>query len=162
MIGIFEQDNLEISPAAIEYIPRYLARTARRASRFPIPGMSFAALRNQYDAEQMIDQLARTLPASFPMKLCVVNVDLYVPRLNFIFGFADQIKKTAVVSVYRLAGENLVARLGKEFVHEIGHLLGLRHCPDRSCVMRLSHTIQDTDDKPPYLCDKCRRKIEAI
>jgi archaemetzincin len=162
VIGIFEQEGLDISPTAIEYIPRYLGRTAQRASRFPIPDKSFTALRNQYDAELMINQLAGTLPVGFSLNLCVVNVDLYVPRTNFIFGFADQLKKTALVSIYRLTGDLLIVRLGKEIIHELGHLMGLRHCTDRTCVMSLSHTIADTDAKQPCLCNQCRRKIEAI
>jgi archaemetzincin len=162
VIGIFEQEGLAISPTAIEYIPKYLERTAERASPFPIPDKSFTAFRNQYDAEQMINLLAETLPDGFTHKLCVVNVDLYIPRLSFIFGFADQLKKIAIVSIYRLAGDQLIVRLGKEIVHEIGHLMGLRHCPDRTCVMSLSHTIKDTDAKQPDLCNKCRRKIEAL
>jgi archaemetzincin len=56
----------------------------------------------------------------------------------------------------------LIVRLGKEIIHELGHLMGLRHCTDRTCVMSLSHTIADTDAKQPCLCNQCRRKIEAI
>ena len=162
MIGIFEQEGLDISPTAIEHIHEYLGQAAERSDHLPIPAESFNPLRNQYDATAIIDRMSTALPGGYAYNLLVVNVDLYAPRMNFIFGLADQLKKIAIVSIYRLAGDDLIARLGKEIVHEIGHLMGLRHCPDRDCVMRFSNTVADTDAKKPELCCKCRRKIETL
>lgn len=162
MIGIFEQEGLDISPEAIEHIPKYLGQTAQRSVHIPIPDESFNPLRNQYDAVAIIDRMSNTLPGGYLYNLYIVDVDLYAPRMNFIFGLADQLRKIAIVSIYRLAGKDLIARLGKEIVHEIGHLMGLRHCPDRDCVMHLSNTIVDTDAKRSELCSKCRRNIETL
>lgn len=162
MIGIFEQEGLDISPEAIEHIRKYLGQTTERSAHFPIPDESFNPLRNQYDAAAILDRMSTTLTGDYAYNLYIVNVDLYAPRMNFIFGLADQLKKIAIVSIYRLAGDDLIARLGKEIVHEIGHLMGLRHCPDRDCVMHFSNTIADTDAKKPEMCCKCRRKIETL
>jgi archaemetzincin len=162
VIGIIEQEGLDISPEAIEHIHKYLGQTAERSAHFPIPAETFNPLRNQYDAAAIIDRMSTVRPGGYDYNLYVVNLDLYAPRMNFIFGLADQLKKIALVSIYRLAGDDLITRLGKEIVHETGHLLGLRHCPDRDCVMRFSNTIADTDAKKPELCYKCRRKIETL
>lgn len=162
MIGIFEQEGINIAPEATACLTRYLAKPSRPADRFPLPPDSFNPLRNQYDAETLIDRLQQSRSEGFDYRLYIVNVDLYAPRMNFIFGLADQLHNAALVSTYRLAGAELTTRLCKEIVHEIGHLLGLRHCPDHNCVMHFSNTIADTDLKRPELCDPCRRQIEDL
>lgn len=100
------------------------------------------------------------------MVLGVIDVDLYVPGLNFVFGEADPVNGIAIISITRLKQEfygegrdhNLfLRRVVKEAVHEIGHLYGLSHCPDSSCVMYFSNSIKDTDEKGAEFCEVCRR-----
>ncbi|GAJ15820.1 unnamed protein product, partial [marine sediment metagenome] len=47
----------------------------------------------------------------------------------------------------------------KEVIHEIGHLLGLRHCSNPKCVMHFSNTLNDTENKDIIFCKECRREI---
>ena len=98
----------------------------------------------------------------------IADVDLYVPRLHFVFGEADIGSGTAIVSLYRLRqeyygldpDEALVLERGtKEVVHELGHTFGLGHCPNDNCVMHFSNSLADTDVKEVHFCDKCRPKI---
>jgi archaemetzincin len=49
----------------------------------------------------------------------------------------------------------------KEAVHELGHTLGLVHCPEAGCVMHFSNTLADTDCKSHRLCAMCERKRNA-
>ena len=67
--------------------------------------------------------------------LGVTDVDLYVPRLNFVFGEAECPGRAALISLCRLRSEFygdssdsglLVERSVKEAVHEVGHTLGFR------------------------------------
>jgi len=98
----------------------------------------------------------------------VADVDLYVPRLNFVFGEADMVSGTAIVSLCRLRQEyyglapddNLfLDRATKEIVHELGHTFGLGHCPDNKCVMHFSNSLADTDLKRAHFCNMCRPRI---
>ena len=81
--------------------------------------------------------------------LGVVDVDLFVPDLPFVFGEADRDARSALVSrlpaqggttASRCTPERLAHRARVEAVHAIGHLLGLSHCSDFRCAMFLSHT----------------------
>ncbi len=98
----------------------------------------------------------------------IADVDLYVPRLNFVFGEADIVSGTAIVSLYRLRQEYyglapdealFLERATKEIVHELGHTFGLGHCPNNKCVMHFSNSLADTDLKEAHFCNKCRPKI---
>jgi archaemetzincin len=98
----------------------------------------------------------------------IADVDLYVPRLNFVFGEADMVSGTAIVSLCRLRPEYyglapdealFLERATKEIVHEVGHTFGLGHCPNNKCVMHFSNSLADTDLKEAHFCNKCRPKI---
>lgn len=98
----------------------------------------------------------------------LVDVDLYVPRLNFVFGEADVASGTAIVSLYRLRQDYyglapdkalLLERATKEIVHELGHTFGLGHCANNKCVMHFSNSLADTDLKETWFCSMCRPKI---
>ena len=98
----------------------------------------------------------------------IADVDLYVPKLNFIFGEADIASGTAIISLYRLRQEYyglapdealFLERATKEIVHELGHTFGLKHCSNNKCVMHFSNSLADTDLKEVHFCSKCRPKI---
>ncbi|RKX69783.1 archemetzincin [candidate division WOR-3 bacterium] len=120
----------------------------------PIP-LSFQAydpIRDQYRASLLIDSLPED-----EIVLGITGVDLFAPHLNFVFGEANPVLKRAIISTFRLDRKNplFLERVIKEAVHEIGHLLGLGHCPDPRCIMHFSNTIQDTDLKGPGFCKNC-------
>lgn len=96
--------------------------------------------------------------------LGVTDRDLYAGDLNFVFGLAQSPGRAAVISLFRLrAGADEAgfrARAVKEAVHELGHTLGLPHCPDPACVMHFSNSLADTDRKGAAHCQACRARLE--
>ncbi|CUS96705.1 matrixin family metalloprotease, partial [Candidatus Kryptobacter tengchongensis] len=53
-------------------------------------------------------------------------------------------------------------RVLTEAVHEIGHLLNLKHCSNPNCVMFFSNSILDTDRKGFLFCNGCRSKFKIL
>jgi len=121
--------------------------------------------RNQFQSSFILAEIHQyTEKVVADRVLGITNVDLYVSRLNFVFGEAECPGKTAIISLYRLKPEfygqslnttRFVQHSVKEAVHEIEHTLGLGHCQDHSCVMFFSNSIHDTDRKKSTFCERC-------
>jgi len=86
----------------------------------------------------------------------ILDIDAYVPPLNFIFGVASPKLKVCTVYIPRLKiGVDIYglrSRLKKEVLHELGHLFGLHHCLNKLCVMAFSNSIHDVDRKTYKFC----------
>ncbi len=128
------------------------------------PSSGFDPQSRQYSASTLLRHLINTTPADAVKIVGVTRYDLFIPMLSFVFGFAQVNGPAAVISLARLRQEfySLPANVGllslraaKEAVHELGHCFGLFHCPDRSCAMALSTTVQGVDGKLPDLCPAC-------
>ena len=124
--------------------------------------------RKQYLSSKLLASLNALTKERDARVVGITDVDLYAPRLNFVFGEADIVSETAVVSLCRLRQEyyglapdkNLfLRRATKEIVHELGHTFGLRHCSNTKCVMHFSNSLADTDYKEASFCSKCQPKV---
>ena len=132
----------------------------------PVPKVAFNKKRNQYSSSLILNEIKvyASKHEKFQRILGLVNVDIFVPELNYVFGEAYTPGRAALVSLWRLKpkfyGENVsedvfMLRALKESIHELGHTLGLPHCPRSFCVMHFSNSIFDTDKKQSLLCDEC-------
>jgi archaemetzincin len=128
------------------------------------PEDAYDARRKQWSSSRILAWLARAVPEESRV-LGVTDVDLFIPILTFVFGEAQLGGRAAVVSTARLGepgldDERIVReRLAKESVHEVGHLLGLRHCETPGCVMGRSAGTWDVDKKDGELCRSCRDRV---
>ena len=135
----------------------------------PIPRETYSSRRHQYNSTKILMETRdHVQDLDGDHVLGVVDVDLYVPRHNFVFGEAECPGKVGIISLCRLKPEFyglpsdrslFIERCAKEAVHEIGHTLGLSHCRDSSCVMFYSNSIFDTDRKRILLCKRCSEFI---
>jgi len=118
-----------------------------------IQGTAYNAERKQYDAAALLEYLTRVKDAD--IALWVVDQDIYCKDMGYIFGYA-LLRHGAVLSTSRLNSTELVQ---KEAVHEVGHVLGLKHCSNR-CLMQFSNSLEEAKAKPMKLCEKCVSSVK--
>ena len=125
--------------------------------------------RRQYLAPRILSTLRNSGIKPGDRCLGIVDVDLYAPELNFVFGQADISSRVAIISLYRLRQERyglpqdeglFQERAIKEAVHELGHTYFLSHCPNVNCVMHFSNSLADTDIKEAGFCERCQQRLK--
>ena len=142
-----------------------------------IKASEFNPRRNQYDGSQILNRIKKaSSQADFFRILGIIDEDIFVTGLNFIFGLAMKPQKTllkfpavALISIARLREFNvdlsndeiLLQRTLKEVLHELGHTFGLNHCQNY-CVMRFSNSLRETDNKPPKYCTSCSKQLSKV
>jgi archaemetzincin len=135
------------------------------------PARTYDPKRRQYLSSGLLASLNGPSREKHEKTVGIVDVDLYVPRLSFVFGQADVASGTAIVSLCRLRQEYyglapnralLMDRATKEIAHELGHTFGLKHCPNARCVMHFSNCLADTDHKELNFCSYCHPRMFAF
>jgi len=139
----------------------------------PIPEEAFDKTRKQYHADMILDRVFEyaAKEKTITRVLGIVDADIFITKLSFVFGKAECPGKAALISLWRLRLEFygkspnvdlFLERTTKEAVHELGHTFGLGHCSNPFCVMYFSNSIFETDRKQSLFCNKCHLKIEQI
>lgn len=160
-IGNIENEVIERLKIDLEKV---FYRSVQIGKTMPEPNYAFNMNRNQYLSTVILNTLLKEKDfLSYERILGIVDHDLYVPDLNFVFGEATQ--RASIISLTRLRQEFyglpenkelFFRRVLTEAVHELGHTYGLPHCNNQYCVMFFSNSLRDTDRKSYEFCPKCR------
>lgn len=139
----------------------------------PLPDIDYAwdASRRQYSSTLVLRDALTRRPPEASRLLVLTECDIFIPMLSFVFGQAQLGGPVAIVSLARLHQEFyglspsrtiLLTRTCKEALHEVGHTLGLTHCPDTRCTMSLATSIQQLDAKGSGYCSNCRSLLREV
>lgn len=93
---------------------------------------------------------------------------------NFVYGLASLTDGTGVFSLFRYSpafnGETskseaesqaiILRRACKVICHELGHIFGLRHCINFTCLMNGANHVGELERQPPIECPACTKKLE--
>jgi archaemetzincin len=142
----------------------------RRLPRVQLPAAAFFAPRARYRAEKLLRFLNRRLPAADARILGLTAADISTTKGGFadwgVIGLGEMPGTASVISVYRCRKHARDAaqartRLAKAAVHELGHTLGLEHCPTRGCLMQDAEGKVATADGEYDFCPSCRARLVA-
>ncbi len=164
-VGPVDTGTLAALGPALRVVFQFPVKTGTTLS---VPVEAYDYMRRQYHSTFLLNTLIPLRSPDVYRVLGVIDEDLFVPKLNFVFGEADMESGVAVISLARLRPEIyghppdnrlFFERAVKEAVHELGHTFGMGHCPDVRCIMFFSNSLEDTDRKGPSFCPACKGKL---
>jgi len=129
-----------------------------------LPDESYNQKQNQYYATTILSKLEMLKGSEYEMIIATTEEDLYIPSKNFVMSQANSASRTSVVSIFRIKpefyglpeDENLLkSRLLNLACHEVGHMLGLKNCPNEECQMHHAETLSELDSRPETFCAEC-------
>ncbi len=139
--------------------------------RQDLPKSTYYAPRKRYRAEKLLDYLETHAPADVSRIVGLTAVDISTTKGKVfdwgVLGLATIDGRLGVLSSFRCGrgtrtAEAALIRFGKVAVHEVGHTLGLDHCPTLACLMEDAKGTVMTTDREYDLCPACRKRLQAL
>lgn len=140
----------------------------KQLPRATLPSAAYYPARKRYRADRLLDFLRDRLPADGVRILGFTAVDISTTKGQYadwgVLGLGSLDGAAGVISTFRChrgATGPLHARqrLAKVAVHEVGHTLGLPHCPTIGCLMEDAQGKVATTDREYDLCPRCRAQL---
>lgn len=142
-----------------------------RLGRQELPQAAYYRPRQRYRAEKLLSYLDTIAAPSYARVVGLTGVDISTTKGQVhdwgILGLATLDGRLAVLSTHRCGrgtrtAEQRRIRFGKVAVHEVGHTLGLAHCPTVGCLMEDAKGSVMTTDREYDLCTRCRAELARL
>jgi len=182
-IGILPYNG--ISQADIDSVQQILITTYNLKvvvlDHIDLPESAFTTRRSpRYRADSLLHYQRSIIPDSISIIIGLTHKDISSTKMDpttlnvkepqhiyvdwGIFGLGELGGESCIVSTNRLrndaSSKRYFTRLMRISTHEIGHVLGLPHCPTPKCVMNdANESIKTIDKSTGDLCDNCWTKI---
>jgi len=134
-----------------------------------LPKAAYYPPRKRYRAERLLTYLNGRMPKDGWRILGLTEVDISTTKDEFpdwgVMGLGELPGTATVISSFRCRKKarnaaHALERLAKVAVHEIGHTLGLPHCPTLGCLMEDAMGKVTTTDRELDFCPKCRAQAK--
>jgi archaemetzincin len=130
----------------------------------PLPQRAYYKPRNRYKADTILVILNNTT-ANGEHTVALTNKDIStdngpgIPDWG-VMGLALIGGKPCVASTFRVSKTNVKQQYFKVVIHELGHTQGLKHCPDKTCIMTDAEGKNNTENEKGF-CKKCVTVLKA-
>jgi archaemetzincin len=164
----------ELPDADVALVTRALVEIygvdVRALARVDLPLAAWYAPRRRWRAEKLLAFLAPRLPPDGARVVGLTGADISTTKEPVydwgVLGLGDLDGPACVISSFRCRrgardAQHARERLAKVAVHEIGHTLGLDHCPTVGCLMEDAEGKVATADREYDLCPRCRARVAA-
>ncbi|MFH2096421.1 MAG: matrixin family metalloprotease [Bacteroidota bacterium] len=164
-------------------IEKHYGYTVEILDPVALPENAYTTIRSpRYRADTLIRYLREIKPAAYDYIIGLTNKDISITKYTGsganrkikepvwkyrdfgIFGLGFCPGPSCIISTFRLSSNGadeatMRSRLRKIAVHELGHNLGLPHCPDEHCLMQdACEKMSTIDNAEEALCEKCKKK----
>jgi len=137
-----------------------------------LPRSAYYPARKRYRADTLLNYLLGVRPANYDYIIGITDKDISCTNGIYedwgVFGLGFMPGRSCVISTFRLkknmkSEEHFRERVYKVVLHELGHNIGLDHCPSTNCLMEdAGGTIKTVDAEKLEVCDDCKEKIRKF
>jgi archaemetzincin len=140
--------------------------------RLPLPANTESSQKGRYRSERLLDWIAGLdLPAGGKV-LGITDVDIVATKGGNptwgVLGLGAIDGRMCVISTFRMKRKKgggtvtddvVTERLWKTAVHEVGHTIGIEHCPVDGCLMHDGRGTVFTTDEEHDFCPRCAERF---
>lgn len=129
----------------------------------PLPAAAYYPKRDRYRADSLIKFLSRSVgPDTLVIGMTIRDISATKDTIQDwgIMGLGNCPGNACVVSTFRLSSTRLDDQFYKVALHELGHCLGLKHCPNKTCLMRDAEGGNPLDQEKGF-CPSCKSVLKA-
>ncbi len=169
-LGDLSPEELAVAEITRDFIGAYYNAPTALLPPHPIPEDTRHPRRRQLDARALLEVLSDAAPPDALGVLAITDQDLFIPDIDFVFGLGSADLRAAVFSTARYGEDfsldgrpqSVLRRSLTVAVHELGHVLNMRHCTEFRCLMNGTSSLREADQHTLHLCPVCIRKASWL